>query len=185
MPSSRRIFPTQGSTLYLLRLLHCRWVLYRWATGDAPYLRRQITAKTGTDSKMLGGKKKCREGRYSAHCRNPRIYSFNHFLNTNVSSMYLLSASHSNRHCLFRSPESRSCCARWEFIWDPRYYFGPQLWTARSPHLENRLLVAERRRASWPLLAPGSSLRVVHRGQYGSRGVLRPGPVMVRCPVGS
>ena len=40
MSSSRGIFPTQWSTLYLLRFLHCRWVLYRWATGDAPYLRR-------------------------------------------------------------------------------------------------------------------------------------------------
>ena len=27
------IFPTQGSNP---RLLHCRWILYRWATRDAP-----------------------------------------------------------------------------------------------------------------------------------------------------
>ena len=107
-------------------------------------------------------------------------------MNRNVSSIYLLSASHSNWPCVFRSPESRNRSARWQFIWDPRYYFDPQLWpSARCPHLENRLLEADRRRASWPLLAPGSSLRVVLRGQYVSRGVLSPGPVMVRCPVGS
>ena len=33
MPSSR--FPTQGSNLCLLQLLHCSWVLYCWATGEA------------------------------------------------------------------------------------------------------------------------------------------------------
>ena len=29
------IFPTQGSKLCLLQLLHCRWILYRWATRKA------------------------------------------------------------------------------------------------------------------------------------------------------
>ena len=29
------IFPTQGSNLCLLQPLHCRWVLYCWATGEA------------------------------------------------------------------------------------------------------------------------------------------------------
>ena len=29
------IFLTQGSNLCLLWLLHCRWVLYLWATGEA------------------------------------------------------------------------------------------------------------------------------------------------------
>ena len=29
------IFPTQGSNLCLLQLLHCSWVLYCWATGEA------------------------------------------------------------------------------------------------------------------------------------------------------
>jgi len=34
------IFPTQGSNpclLWLLQLLHCRQILYRWATREAPY----------------------------------------------------------------------------------------------------------------------------------------------------
>ena len=42
MPSSRDVLPdpgisflTQGSNLHLLWLLHCRWVLYCWATGEA------------------------------------------------------------------------------------------------------------------------------------------------------
>ena len=30
------IFPTQESNLSLLRLLHCRQILYHWATGEAP-----------------------------------------------------------------------------------------------------------------------------------------------------
>ena len=29
------IFPTQGSNLHLLQLLHCRQILYHWATGEA------------------------------------------------------------------------------------------------------------------------------------------------------
>ena len=29
------IFPTQGWNLCLLYLLHCRWILYRWATKEA------------------------------------------------------------------------------------------------------------------------------------------------------
>ena len=32
----RGIFPTQGSNLCLLHLLHCRRILYHWATGEAP-----------------------------------------------------------------------------------------------------------------------------------------------------
>ena len=30
------IFPTQGLNLHLLRLLPCRWILYSWATREAP-----------------------------------------------------------------------------------------------------------------------------------------------------
>ena len=30
MPSSRGIFPTQGSNLRLLQLLYCRWILYQF-----------------------------------------------------------------------------------------------------------------------------------------------------------
>ena len=30
------IFPTQGSNPHLLCLLHCRWILYHWDTGEAP-----------------------------------------------------------------------------------------------------------------------------------------------------
>ena len=30
--------PTQGSNLHLLRLLHCRQILYRWATGEALHI---------------------------------------------------------------------------------------------------------------------------------------------------
>ena len=29
------IFPTQGLKLHVLQLLHCRWSLYCWATGEA------------------------------------------------------------------------------------------------------------------------------------------------------
>ena len=32
------IFPTQGSNKCLLHLLHCRWILYCWATGEAQYI---------------------------------------------------------------------------------------------------------------------------------------------------
>ena len=28
------IFPTQGSKLHLVQLLHCRWILYHWATRE-------------------------------------------------------------------------------------------------------------------------------------------------------
>ena len=28
------VFPTQGSNLYLLQLLHCRLILYPWAKGE-------------------------------------------------------------------------------------------------------------------------------------------------------
>ena len=30
------IFPTQGSNLHFLQLLHCRLILYHWTTGEAP-----------------------------------------------------------------------------------------------------------------------------------------------------
>ena len=30
----RGIFPTQGSKLHLVQLLHCRWILYHWATRE-------------------------------------------------------------------------------------------------------------------------------------------------------
>ena len=32
---AQQIFPTQGSNPHLLGLLHCRWVLYLWAAGEA------------------------------------------------------------------------------------------------------------------------------------------------------
>ena len=37
------IFPTQGSNPHLLHLLHCRWILYHWATCEAlqPHRRRE------------------------------------------------------------------------------------------------------------------------------------------------
>ena len=40
MPSSRgsSCFLTQGSNLCLLCLLHCRQILYSWATREAPYM---------------------------------------------------------------------------------------------------------------------------------------------------
>ena len=38
------IIPTQGSNSLLLCLLHCRWILYPWATGEAlEPLKRQQT----------------------------------------------------------------------------------------------------------------------------------------------
>ena len=37
MPSFRGIFPAQGSNPHLLWLLHCRWILYHWATEEALY----------------------------------------------------------------------------------------------------------------------------------------------------
>ena len=38
------IFPTQGSNLYFLQLLHCWWILYCWATEEAQE-RRHIFFK--------------------------------------------------------------------------------------------------------------------------------------------
>ena len=38
MPSLKGIFPTQRSSLHLLCLLHCSWILYHWATGEAHQL---------------------------------------------------------------------------------------------------------------------------------------------------
>ena len=35
----QRIIPTQGSNPRLRWLLHCRWSLYHWATGEAPGVR--------------------------------------------------------------------------------------------------------------------------------------------------
>ena len=32
------IFPTQGSKPCLVHRLHCRWILYHWATREAPWL---------------------------------------------------------------------------------------------------------------------------------------------------
>lgn len=56
--------------------------------------------------------------------------------------------------------------------------FLPDALTSRTG-----LLMTERGRASWPPLAPGSSLRVVLRVQYVSTGVLSPGVVIFKCPV--
>ena len=39
-PSSRGTFPTRGSNLCLLYLLHCRWILYCWATRELRCWRR-------------------------------------------------------------------------------------------------------------------------------------------------
>ena len=36
LPSSRGIFPTRGPNLHLLWPLHCWWILYHWATREAP-----------------------------------------------------------------------------------------------------------------------------------------------------
>ena len=35
------MFPAQGSNLRLLWLLHCRWILYHWATWEAPVLSNE------------------------------------------------------------------------------------------------------------------------------------------------
>ena len=35
------VFPTQGSNLHLPCLPHCRWILYHWATGEAPRALKQ------------------------------------------------------------------------------------------------------------------------------------------------
>ena len=37
--STRGIFLTQGSYLCLLHLLHCRWILYCWVSGEAQRIR--------------------------------------------------------------------------------------------------------------------------------------------------
>ena len=37
------IFLNQGLNPWLLCLLHCRWILYQWATGEAPYSTDSIT----------------------------------------------------------------------------------------------------------------------------------------------
>ena len=39
----QRIFPTQGSSQHLLWLLHCRWILYHWATWEAPEWEGKFT----------------------------------------------------------------------------------------------------------------------------------------------
>ena len=49
------IFPTQGSNLQLLQLLHCRWILYHGATKAPPfrsyfpYRKRHWTLTSSTD----------------------------------------------------------------------------------------------------------------------------------------
>ena len=50
------IFLTQGSNPRLLRLLHCRQILFRWATGEAPHPPWQ-SPKPSLD-------KTCREDRF-------------------------------------------------------------------------------------------------------------------------
>ena len=41
----QRIFPTQELNRQLLHLLHCRWILYQWATGEAPLWPHTYTRK--------------------------------------------------------------------------------------------------------------------------------------------
>ena len=40
------IFPTPGLNLSLLCLLHCRWILYRWASEEAPWYTINVSEKT-------------------------------------------------------------------------------------------------------------------------------------------
>ena len=40
------IFPTQGLKLYVLQLLHCRQILYHWATSEAPKSDFQFSSVT-------------------------------------------------------------------------------------------------------------------------------------------
>ena len=41
----QEIFPTQGLNLHLLWLLHCRWILYPWATGEGPPWNQSLVPK--------------------------------------------------------------------------------------------------------------------------------------------
>ena len=43
MPSFPGTFPTQGSNLGLLPLLHCRRILYLWATGEAHAFHKTVS----------------------------------------------------------------------------------------------------------------------------------------------
>ena len=52
------IFPTQGSNLGLPHFLHCGWILYHWATEEAP---RKLAKK----SKLMCGQKRNAELKYS------------------------------------------------------------------------------------------------------------------------
>ena len=45
------IFLTQGSNLWLLQLLHCRRILYRWATGEAPW---EVVVRYFVDCPLIG-----------------------------------------------------------------------------------------------------------------------------------
>ena len=52
------IFPTQGSNLCLLRLLHCRWIIHHWAMREAPllancFLNFEILITTSRDCFLL------------------------------------------------------------------------------------------------------------------------------------
>ena len=49
----RGIFPTQESNLCLPHLLHCRWVLYHWATEEAPNIYTFIKVKQKCSLKHL------------------------------------------------------------------------------------------------------------------------------------
>ena len=44
------IFPTQGSNTSLLRLLHCRWILYHWTTRDALYINYLVLEQSWVHS---------------------------------------------------------------------------------------------------------------------------------------
>ena len=53
--------PTQGSNPCLLRLLHCRWILYHWANGEAlsSILLQSPTASWHTHTESLKGMFPC------------------------------------------------------------------------------------------------------------------------------
>ena len=79
MPSSREIFLTQGSKLCLLRLLHCRWILYPEPLGK-PISSVQFSCSVVSDSLQLHGMQ---------HARLPCPWDFPG-KNTEVGCYFLL-----------------------------------------------------------------------------------------------
>ena len=49
----QRIFPTQGLNLHLLCLMHCRWILYHWATWEANVMGFVVVVQSLSHVRLL------------------------------------------------------------------------------------------------------------------------------------